>query len=105
MHKHHDNIGGCLQATVTRPTDELKATCGLLNDTLSATATLLGKLTASATLCGDRLVAGAHLIKPGLNASVSLFCDVGEIAPVEGLFFTKDGMVFFTADNLMFEAK
>ena len=72
-------------------------------------------IVASATLANGSLQASAWADKPiqidarsltpKITVTAKLVCKVGEISPIEGYFFTKDDMAFYTAEGYMFEAK
>lgn len=105
MHRCSNHTHSCLQVSASLASESLNVSAMVVSAAIVASAMLANDTLQARAWADKPIQVDARSLTPPLKVTASLVCDVGEIAPVEGLFFTKDGMVFFTADNLMFESK
>lgn len=105
MTQHNEYALDCVQFNVVCKKRELRVSALKSGASISTSAVLIDNTIQTSAKTDNTLAVDAQSLTPKITVTAKLVCKVGEISPVEGLFFTKDGMAFFTADNLMFESK
>lgn len=105
MHRCCTHTHSCLQVSASLASESLNVSAMVVSEAIVASAMLANDTLQARAWADKPIQVDARSLTPPLKVTASLVCDVGEISPVEGYFFTKDDMAFYTAEGYMFEAK
>lgn len=105
MNEHNQYALDCIQFNVVCKKRELRVSALKSGASIAASAVLIDNTIQASAKADNALAVDAHSLTPKITVTAKLVCKVGEISPIEGYFFTKDDMAFYTAEGYMFEAK